>query len=77
MTSPGVTWNFLCVPHAIALVGDGCTMWARGIEKSKVRNSGIEREASGKDSRNLSFKVSKSQNLDLRFHIEFQPLDVA
>jgi hypothetical protein len=41
MMSPGVTWTFLGMPCAIALVGDICTMWARRVEKlgsSEVRH---------------------------------------
>jgi hypothetical protein len=50
MTSPGVTWTFLGVPRAIALVGDSCTMWARRIEKpgslEVARLEGSKRESS-------------------------------
>jgi hypothetical protein len=76
--SSGVTWTFLRVPHAIALFGDGCTMWVQRTEKSEVRNSG-DRKGSERE----SFQKLKSQSSEvlkelrhLRFHSECHSLDV-
>jgi hypothetical protein len=49
MTSPGVTWTFLGIPHAIALVGDDCTMWGprlHNVVKGRRTHSGIDHDTS-------------------------------
>jgi hypothetical protein len=76
---PGVMWTFLGIPRAIALVGDSCTMWARRIEKPKVRNSG-DRKGSKRESfwkpKSRSPPKSRTELRHLRFHSECQSLDV-
>jgi hypothetical protein len=65
MKSLGVTWTFLGVPHAIALVGDISTMWAWRVEKlgsSEVRH---RKEASVRASETQSSEVSKSRSSEV------------
>jgi hypothetical protein len=61
MTSPGVTWTFLGMPCAIALVGDICTMWAQRVEKLGSSEVEHRKEASV---RALKPKVLKFQSLE-------------
>jgi hypothetical protein len=49
MTLPRVTWNFLGVPRAIALVGDRCTMWGlrlRNVVKGWRTHNAVDHDTS-------------------------------